>query len=132
MVLNVLNNNLPMIEINKSNLSLIPKTSSPKKMTKFHPISLCNAIYNLISKTLANRLKTLLPLIISENQSAFTPDHLITNNMLVAFELMHYLNHKTARKEGFLVVKLDISKAFDRAEWCFIERAMDKVGFCSK
>ena len=67
MVLNVLNNNLPMTEINKTNISLIPKTSSPKKMTDFRPISLCNVICKLISKTLANKLKNLLPLIISEN-----------------------------------------------------------------
>ena len=100
MVLNVLNNNLPMTEINKTNISLIPKTSSPKKMTDFRPISLCNVLYKLISKTLANRLKNLLPHIISENQSAFTLDCLITDNVLVAFELMHYLNHKTAGKDG--------------------------------
>ena len=63
-VLNVPNHSLPIIEINKTYISLIPKTNSPKKMAKFLPISLCNVIYKLISKTLANRLKTLLPLII--------------------------------------------------------------------
>ena len=95
MVLNVLNNNLPIFEINKTNISLIPKKNNPSRMSEFHPISLCNVIYKLISKTLANRLKTLLPFIISENQSAFTSDRLITDNVLVAFELMHFLNHKT-------------------------------------
>ena len=132
MVLNVLNNNLPMTKINKTNISLIPKTSNLKKMTDFIPISLCNVIYKLISKTLANRLKNLLPLIISEKQSAFTLDRLITDNVLVAFELMHYLNHKTVRKEGYMAVKLDMSKAFDKVEWGFIKRVMEKLGFCSK
>ena len=78
MVLNVLNNNLPISEINKTNISLILKKNNPTNMIEFRPISLCNVIYKLISKTLANRLKTFLPLIISENQSAFTSDHLIT------------------------------------------------------
>ena len=83
MVLNVLNSNLLMTEINKTNISLIPKTNHPTKMIEFRPISLCNTIYKLISKIFANRFKAILPSIISENQSAFTPGHLITDNVLV-------------------------------------------------
>ena len=113
-VLNVLNSNLPMTEINKTNISLIPKTNHPTKMTDFCPISLCNTTYKLISKILANRFKTILPSIISENQSTFTPDCLIIDNVLVAFEFMHYLNHKNDGKENYMSIKLDMSKAFDR------------------
>ena len=94
-VLNVLNHNLLIGDLNKTNIALVPKTKNPKRMTKFRLISLCNVIYKLISKTVTNRLKALLPQLILENQSAFTSDLLITDNVLVAFKLMHYLNHKT-------------------------------------
>ena len=85
-------------------------------MTEFRPISLCNVVYKLISKTLANRLKSILPHIIMENQSAFTSDRLISDNVLVAFELMHYLKHKKKGKDSFMSIKLDMSKVFDRVE----------------
>ena len=139
MVINVLNHNIPIPKLNKTNISLIPKINNPKRMTDFRPINLCNVVYKLISKTLDNRLKALLPNIISKNQSAFTSDRLITDNVLIAFELMHYLDHKTAGKEGFMAIKLDMSnsakkkkkkldmsKAFDRVEWGFISKVMEK------
>ena len=98
-------------------------------MTDFRLINLCNVVYKLISKILANKLKPFLPHIINENQSAFTFDRLITDNVIVAFELMHFLNHKSAGKEGFIVAKLDMSKAFNRVEWCFIHGVMERMGF---
>ena len=54
-------------EFNFTYVTLIPKVKNPENISEFHPISLCNVIYKLISKVLANRLKPLLPLIVSEN-----------------------------------------------------------------
>ena len=132
MILNVLNSNMSMTEINKTNITLVPKIKNPTKMTDFRPISLCNVIYKLISKVLANRLKVILPFIISENQSAFLSGRLITDNVLVALELMHYLEHKKEGKDGFATIKLDMSKAYDRLEWGFIKLVMIKMGFHEK
>ena len=129
MVLNVLNSNMSMAEINRTNITLIQKIKNPTKMTNFRPISLSNVINKLISKVLANRIKTILPQIITENQRAFLSEQLITDNVLVALELMHYLDHKREGKECFMVVKLNMSKAYDRVEWGFIEKVMEQLGF---
>ena len=129
MVLNVLNHNLPIEDLNKTNIALVLKTKNPKRMIEFRPISLCNVIYKLILKTLTNRLKALLPQLISENQSVFTSNRLITDNILVAFELMHHLNHKTSGKDNFMAIKFDMSKAFDRVKWSFVKSVMVRMGF---
>ena len=105
-----------MVDINKTYITIVPKTNNPTKMTRFRLISLSNVIYKLISKVLANRLKLILPQIIIENQSAFLFERLITNNVLITFELMHYLDHKRDGKDCYMAIKLDKSKAYDRVE----------------
>ena len=132
MVLNVLNFNMSMADINKTNITIVPKTKHPTKMKDFHPISLSNVAYKLISKVLANRLKAVLPQIILENQSAFLSKRLITDNVLVAFELMHYLDHKKEGNESFTAIKLDMSKAYDRVKWMFVEKVMRRLGLNDK
>jgi hypothetical protein len=88
-VLHFFNTRVMNNAINKTHVALIPKQLQPEFVYDFRPISLCNVLYKLISKVLANRLKLVLPELISCTQSAFIPGRLITDNILVAFETLH-------------------------------------------
>ena len=61
-------------DLNHNYLTLIPKVKKPEQVTELQPIALCNVLYKLVLKVLANRLKKILPLIISETQSTFQLD----------------------------------------------------------
>ena len=69
--------------MNNTNICLIPKTLTTKKMCKCRHISLCNVAYKIISKQMARKLKKVLPTIISEKHAAFVKGRLISNNILV-------------------------------------------------
>jgi hypothetical protein len=78
---------------------------------------------------LANRLKKILPLIISPTQSAFIPGRLISDNILAAYETLHTMHTGLRGKKGYMSIKLDMSKAYDRVEWKFLEEVMKRMGF---
>ncbi|XP_074314409.1 uncharacterized protein LOC141649624 [Silene latifolia] len=128
MVLGVLNRGEFPCLVNHTHIVLIPKKKAPDKLAEYRPISLCNVLYKLISKVLANRLKLFLGMLVSENQSAFTPGRLISDNILVAFELFHYMKNSRSNG-GHLALKLDMAKAYDRVEWVFLHKVLLAMGF---
>jgi hypothetical protein len=115
-VLDFLNSGTSNADINMTNIALILKVNHPTPITEFRPISLCNVIYKFIAKVLANRLTKVLAEIISPSQSAFIPRRLITNNVLIAFEALHTMDTWLKGKEGYMAMKLDKSKVYDRVE----------------
>lgn len=115
--------------INRTQIVLIPKVAIPTKVKDFRPISLCTIVYKVIAKLMAKRLKQFLPSIISLNQSAFVEGRQITDNVLIAHELTHYIRHKKSGNKGVAAFKLDMAKAYDRVEWDYLEAIMSRMGF---
>ncbi|XP_023871998.2 uncharacterized protein LOC111984613 [Quercus suber] len=130
-VLDFLNCGLIPPKFNETHIVLIPKVKDPKLVTDFRP-SLCNVAYKIASKTIADRLKQILPKLVCENQSAFVAERLITDNVLVASETMHHISQKRKGKIGEMALKLDMSKAYDRVEWCCLHQIMLKLGFSER
>jgi hypothetical protein len=131
-VLEVLNGGPIPQKWNETWVTLIPKVKNPEEMKDLRPISLCNVVYKLVSKVLSCRLKGILDELISPNQSAFVPGRLIIDNILLAYEATHHMKNKRSGVVGLAALKLDMIKAYDRAEWGFLEQMMRCLGFDEK
>ncbi|XP_026428455.1 uncharacterized protein LOC113324353 [Papaver somniferum] len=68
--------------------------------------------------------------IIAPTQATFVPIRYINDNIIIAHELIHTMK-KTRSKKGMLALKLDMSKAFDRIEWPFVDKMLDSMGLCT-
>lgn len=79
------------VELNQTNLVLIPKKNKPTNMKELRPIALCQVIYKVFSKILPSRLKRILPKIVFDFQSAFVEGHVITDNIVVTNEIIHFM-----------------------------------------
>jgi len=115
--------------VNHTFITLISKIKNLELVSEYRPISLCNVLCKILSKVLANRLKKFLPHLIIEHQLTFAKNRLITTNILVAFETLHYMKKHVSGKNEFMTIKLDMSKKYDRVEWIFLENLMRQMGF---
>lgn len=114
-------------QLNATHIVLIPKVPNPESVSQFRPISLCNFSYKVFSKVLSNRLKPLLPKIISPMQNAFVGGRQIQDNIGIAHELFHFLKLRKTKSKFELGIKLDMHKAYDWVEWDFLDAVMERM-----
>lgn len=114
--LHILNDEGNITPLNHTSIALISKVNMPRKVVDYRPINPCNVIYRIIAKTIANKLKLFLNQVISPNQSAFVPNRLITDNIIIGYKCLHKIRLSKGKKQGLVVLKLDISKTYDRVE----------------
>lgn len=111
-------------------ITLIPKVSSPSRFAKFRPIYLTNFLAKIITRLFATRLQTILPRLISHEQAGFMKGRDITEQILLAQEMVHLLDNHM--RGGHVIIKLDMGKAFDRVCWAYLEQLLRKMGFLSR
>lgn len=88
--------------------------ANPISLFDFHPILLYNAILKIVTKTITNRLKPHLNNITNPNQSAFVPNRLITNNIILVYKSLHTFHKRKSNNKGYVGIKLEMEKAYDR------------------
>ncbi|GKV38651.1 hypothetical protein SLEP1_g46541 [Rubroshorea leprosula] len=115
--------------INSSFIVLIPKKDNPIDLKDYRPISLIGSLYKIISKVLANRIKKVLPKLISGTQSAFLGGRQITDGILILNEVVEEIRRK---KISSFIFKADFEKAYDSVNWDFLDEMMRRLGFGEK
>lgn len=113
-------------ELNRAFLVLIPKIETPQNVTQFRPIGLCNIVYKAATKVIVNRLKPVLPSLISPTQCSFVPRRQITDNVIIVQEMLHTMRRKQG-KVGYMAIKIDFEKAYDRLRWSFIRHSLTEL-----
>ena len=118
-------------EINETLIVLIPKKECPEVFQDLRPISLCNVIFKVVTKLVANRIKAILPYVVSPNQCSFVPGRHSSDNIIVAQEVIHSMRSMTGKK-GFFAIKIDLEKAYDRVNWRFLINCLQELNLPSK
>lgn len=97
--LEILNNDYSFGYFNQRDIVLIPKTSNPTRLANFRPVSLCSVLYKVVAKIIVNQLQVVFGRYIDVAQSAFIPGRLISDNVLLAYEILHTFRQKRTRKK---------------------------------
>ena len=114
--------------LNSTNIVLILKTQGPETIGSYRPISLCNSVYKIVSKIFVGRIRPLLDQLISLCQTAFVPGRRGVDNAIVVQEIIHTMG-RAKGKCGYMALKIDLEKAYDKLEWGFIRSMLIRYNF---
>ncbi|GAU38423.1 hypothetical protein TSUD_396030 [Trifolium subterraneum] len=112
---------------NSNIIALLPKTPDATSIDQYRPIAMANFKFKIISKILADRLASIMPSLISEEEMGFIHGRDIKDCLCIASEAANLLHNKSYG--GNLALKIDISKAFDTLEWSFLLKVLKRFGF---
>ena len=104
---------------------MIPKKKGKLSFEDYRPISLCNTLYKINSKIIAERIKNILAKHITREQAGFLKDRNIHEAVAITQEILHSM--QTENLDG-VVMKIDLNKAYDRVEWTFLRLILFKIG----
>ncbi|XP_074301449.1 uncharacterized protein LOC141632838 [Silene latifolia] len=128
-ILSILNSGTVLKEMNRTFIALVPKCDSPEEVKDYRPISLCNVFMRIVTKCIKNRMQKVMEYLVGDYQNAFLAGRSISDNTLLAHEAIHKLNMYKHGKFGKVAFKVDMSKAFDRVKWDFLQAVLLKFGF---
>ena len=107
-------------------ITLVPKKNKPAKLLKnWRPINLLNCDYKIAAKSIANRMKKILPKIINNDQTGFLKDRFIGENIRLIDSIINKNYYTNTEQIPGLLLFIDFEKAFDTIEWSFIEKTFE-------
>lgn len=114
--------------LNSTYIALITKKPISHSFSDFPPISLCNLIYKIFSKTIANHFRLTLYSFITPQQLNFLKNRQIHDIIAIAQECLHYIHSKNLNAA---IMQVDLKKAFDSLDWGYLGPVLHKVGIQS-
>lgn len=127
LIMDIFANHQKVGGINKTLIALIPKVENVVSMKQFRPISLCNVSYKIVTKVLAKRLREIMELLVSPCQCNFIPHRQSGDNIVIAQEVIHSMKNRKGAV-GWMAIKIDLEKAYDRLNWGFIRDTLQDIG----
>lgn len=109
--------------LNNTFIALIQKVEILQRLSEFRPISLIGSMYKVLAKVLSNRLSRVIESVILEHQYAFGNGRKISDDILIANEIV---DEARRLKKQLLLFKVDFEKAFDYVDWQYLNAVITK------